>query len=90
MKYTENALNILTAKSFKNIGSQKIVDCYRKEDNIITIVNKLRRFSSDNITVNPFVNLTVSKKANVTEAVVVDSIEYKLIKDIERKAKAYF
>lgn len=54
MKYTENALNILTAKSFKNIGSQKIVDCYRKEDNIITIVNKLRRFSSDNITVEEF------------------------------------
>ncbi|MBR0370234.1 MAG: DUF11 domain-containing protein, partial [Methanobrevibacter sp.] len=35
--------------------------------------------SSDNITVNPFVDITVSKEANVTEAVVGDRIQYTII-----------
>lgn len=55
MKYTENALNILAAKSFKNIGAQKIVDNINNSDNVVSIVKKLSRFSADNMTEAEFV-----------------------------------
>lgn len=54
MKYTENALNILAAKSFKNIGAQKIVDYITNKDDISSIVSKLSRFSTDNMTITEF------------------------------------
>lgn len=53
MKYTENALNILAAKSFRNIGSQKIVDNIKGNEDITSIVRKLSRFSP-NMTVMEF------------------------------------
>ncbi len=56
MKYTENALNILAAKSFKNIGAQKIVDNISNKDDVASIVRKLSRFSTDNMNVVEFQN----------------------------------
>ena len=47
MKYTENALNILVAKSFRNIGAQKIVDNIRGAEDVAIIVRKLSRFSAE-------------------------------------------
>lgn len=47
MKYTENALNILAAKSFRNIGAQKIVDNIRGTEDVAMIVRKLSRFSTE-------------------------------------------
>lgn len=49
MKYTENALNILAAKSFRNIGAQKIVDNIRGTEDVAMIVRKLSRFSTEMI-----------------------------------------
>lgn len=43
MKYTENSLNILTAKSYKGIGNAWIVKNLKGNENVDTIVNLLNK-----------------------------------------------
>ena len=54
MKYTDNVLNVLVAKSFRNIGAQKIINNINNKEDVASIVRKLSRFSPDNMTVAEF------------------------------------
>ena len=43
MKYTENSINILTAKSYKGIGNAWIVKKLRGNESVDTIVSLLNK-----------------------------------------------
>ena len=51
MIYTENAINILTAKSFKGIGRAWIVKNFKGNENVETIVSLLNAKSKNNDTI---------------------------------------
>ncbi len=58
MKYTENSLNILTAKSYKGIGNAWIVKNLKGNESVDVIVSLLNRtIKGDPINVNEFIGL---------------------------------
>lgn len=54
MKYTDNALNILTAKSYKGIGNAWIVNNLKGNENVDTIVTLLNKTIEDKTDVEEF------------------------------------
>lgn len=57
MKYTNNSLNILTAKSYKGIGNAWIVRNFKGNENIDTIVSLLNNKIAEKTTCTEFENL---------------------------------
>ena len=57
MKYTDNSLNILTAKSYKRIGNAWIVKNLKGSESIDTIVSLLNNKIIDKTTVEDFEHL---------------------------------
>lgn len=68
MKYTENAINILTAKSYKGVGRAWIVKNLKgneSTDKIVSLLNK--KTKSNNITVDDF----ESEKTTIKEKIAI-------------------
>jgi DNA processing protein len=58
MKYSENALNVLTAKSYKGIGNAWIVEHFNGNTNVETIVSSInKKFKGDAVSVEEFERL---------------------------------
>lgn len=67
MKYTENALNILTAKSYKGIGNAWIVKHLKGNETVDTIVSLLNKSIKDKpTTVEEFENLRENFESRLT------------------------
>lgn len=67
MKYTENSLNILTAKYFKGIGNAWIVKNLKGNENVDTIVSLLNNKIEDKTTVEEFERLRKDFETKLVE-----------------------
>lgn len=67
MKYTENSLNILTAKSYKGIGNAWIVKNLKGNESVDTIVSLLNNKVVDKTTVDEFEHLRNEFEVKLTQ-----------------------
>lgn len=67
MKYTDNSLNILTAKSYKGIGNAWIVKNLKGNESVDTIVSLLNNKVVDKTTVSEFENLKAEFETKLTQ-----------------------
>ncbi len=68
MKYTDNSLNILTAKSFKGIGNAWIVKSLRGNEDVETIVSLLNKtIKGEQTNIDEFDNLKKDFEANLVQ-----------------------
>ena len=70
MKYTENSINILTAKSYKGIGNAWIVKKLRGNESVDTIVSLLNKtIKGEPTTVEEFESLKRNFEAKLIEKI---------------------
>lgn len=67
MKYTENALNLITAKSYKGIGRAWLIKNLISNDNIDSIVSKLNNKISEKTSLQEFIRLRKNFEVRLNE-----------------------
>ena len=67
MKYTNNSLNILTAKSFKGIGNAWIIKNLKGNESIDTLVSLLNNKIEEKTTVAEFQKIKHEFEAKLTQ-----------------------
>jgi DNA processing protein len=103
MKYTENSLNILTAKSFKGIGNAWIVKNLKGNESVNVVVSLLNKtLKNQPIDVDYFINLRRSYEARILDKFTAccdgfvalgdhDFPQYRgVVKDSERPVFLYY